>query len=188
MRLRVRGPRGVVSLTVPDDASWGTLLQDISQKTSVPDFDIKYGYPPKPFNAESIDSATKLSDLTVKLDGEQLIIMPRNIQAELNAPLSGSEPRPQEVKALPKTNAPPKHQTGDFPDQPLNLTRKSNKDVESDPPEIPVPMLDGLLVLRVMPDDNSCMFRALSNAVLGGAIDGTSISAARVFKSHPFNP
>lgn len=44
--------------------------------------------------------------------------------------------------------------------------------MEEDPPEIPVPLLDGLMVLRVMPDDNSCMFRALSNAVLGSALDG----------------
>jgi len=36
----------------------------------------------------------------------------------------------------------------------------------SDPPEIFLPDLGGSLVLRIMPDDNSCMFRAVASAVM----------------------
>jgi ubiquitin thioesterase OTU1 len=35
----------------------------------------------------------------------------------------------------------------------------------SDPPEIFMPELGGSLVLRIMPDDNSCLFRAVASAV-----------------------
>jgi len=175
IRLRVRGPQGVVQVATDSIASWNDLKQQITEKTGVPDFDVKYGYPPQPLNTESIDGAVKLSDLPIKLHGEQLIIMPHNnIQAQLSNPMSGTKPPPEAVKPLPsqQTSA-PAHRPGDFPDQPLNLTRKQQYgNVESDPPEIPVPALDGALVLRVMPDDNSCLFRALSSAVLGSALDG----------------
>lgn len=171
MRLRVRGPEGMATITIDDTATWADLKSHISESTKVPDFDVKYGYPPKALNTESIDSATKLSDLDVKLNGEQLTIMPRNVQAELSAPLSGTSN--QNAKPLPpQTSSAPNHQPGDFPDKPLNLQRKKHGDIESDPPEIPVPLLEGIAILRVMPDDNSCMFRALSSAVLGSALDG----------------
>ena len=174
IRLRVRGPEGVIPITTESTASWSSLLHEISEKTGVPDFDTKYGYPPQSLNTESIDGATHISDLPVKLDGEQLIIMPRNLQNQLSRPMSNTHPPPQAAGLLPPQNtSAPAHQPGDFPDQPLNLTRKQQYgDVESDPPEVPVPALDGALVLRVMPDDNSCMFRALSSAVLGSALDG----------------
>lgn len=176
MRLRVRGPSGVSTIAIDDSATWASLKSQISEATSVPDFDIKYGYPPKPLNAESIDNDTPLSALEVNLNGEQLTIVPHNIQAELSNPLAGSKPPSEAVKPLPPQSLtnPPAHQPGDFPSQPLNLTRSTKKsgDIESDPPEIPVPQLEGLLVLRVMPDDNSCMFRALSSAVLGSSLDG----------------
>ena len=50
---------------------------------------------------------------------------------------------------------------------PLSLNRKQTG-VESDPPEVPLAEMGGTLVLRIMPDDNSCLFRAVGNAVLGG--------------------
>jgi ubiquitin thioesterase OTU1 len=40
-----------------------------------------------------------------------------------------------------------------------------------DTPEVPVPARGGTMVLRVMPDDNSCMFRALGSAVLTSSLD-----------------
>jgi len=48
---------------------------------------------------------------------------------------------------------------------PLSLSRKQNASIAEDTPEVILPELGGTLVLRVMPDDNSCMFRAVANAV-----------------------
>ncbi|SMY29064.1 unnamed protein product [Zymoseptoria tritici ST99CH_1A5] len=173
IRLRVRGPQGVATVTINNDASWSDLIHEISEKSGVADFDLKYGYPPQPLNTESISPDMKLSDFPRKLNGEQLIVMPRAIQAKLSSPLAGTTKAQENVKALPKANSSsvPAHKSGDFPDQPLNLTRKK-QNLDSDPPEVQVPLLDGVMVLRVMPDDNSCMFRALSSAVLGSALDG----------------
>ncbi|KAH9825844.1 OTU-like cysteine protease [Teratosphaeria destructans] len=171
MRLRVRGPQGVASVTIDDNATWKDLQTTIQEKTGVPDFDMKYGYPPKPLNTESIGGSMKLSDLPINLNGEQLIIMPRSIQAQLSSPMSGTKPPSEEVKALPprQLTSPPQHQKGDFPREQRNMSAGS---VESEPPEVPVPQLDGVMVLRVMPDDNSCMFRAVSSAMLGSTLDG----------------
>ncbi|KAI9723735.1 MAG: hypothetical protein M1812_001035 [Candelaria pacifica] len=49
---------------------------------------------------------------------------------------------------------------------PLILTRKQTKALDMDTPEIAVPTHNSTLVLRVMPDDNSCMFRAFGSAFL----------------------
>ncbi|KAK4556525.1 ubiquitin-specific protease otu1 [Recurvomyces mirabilis] len=190
MRLRVRGPQGVAAITIDDNATWSDLRHEISEKTGVSDFDLKYGYPPQAFNTESVDGATKLADLSVKLNGEQLTVAPRNIQASLSNPMANTQP--QTVKPLPSRDqtAPPAYQQGDFPDQQLSLQRSAKKtgDVESDPPEVPVPQLEGVMILRVMPDDNSCMFRALSSAVLGSALDGMTELRSIVAQTIQGNP
>lgn len=180
MRLRIRGPSGATSVTISDNATWGELRSAISEKTSVPDFDVKYGYPPKALDTTSFVNETSLADIGVRLDGEQLTIMPRDLHSSLS--LDNSTPAPLGNALLPALEniIPPKHQPGDFPSgsgkqesraAPLSLTRKQNNSMD-DPPEIPLPSLEGVLVLRVMPDDNSCMFRALGSAVLGDALDG----------------
>lgn len=177
MRLRIRGPSGSVAVTLPDTSTWGELKAEISQKTSVPDFDLKYGYPPKTLDTTSIGDNTSLADIGVKLDGEQLTVVPRDVQGSLSHPMHKSTPGTG-AGALPPTKdlKAPKHHPGDFPSSstdaaaPLSLTRKQNSSMD-DPPEIPVPSLEGVMVLRVMPDDNSCMFRALGSAVLGDSLD-----------------
>lgn len=179
MRIRIRGPSGMSQVNMEETATWGELKHEISTKTSVADFDVKYGYPPQNLDTTSIDNDTKLADVGIKLDGEQLIILPRDVQQSLHNPM-GSHVDPSNHGTLPslKNIQPPQHKPGDFPSgqskgeqaAPLSLQRKPN-DVESDPPEVPVPNLEGVLVLRVMPDDNSCMFRALGSAVLGDALD-----------------
>jgi ubiquitin thioesterase OTU1 len=182
MRIRVRGPNGQATITLDDTASWADLSKEIRSKAGVTDFDLKYGYPPQPFNTESIDGGVKLSDLPVKLNGEQLVVVPRDVQAELSKPMAGTKPPSEAVKPLSPLNSTsaPQQKTGDFPgQQPSSSGRPTQarpkpkpKGIEAEPPEIPVPQLEGTMVLRVMPDDNSCMFRAVSSAVLGSAIDG----------------
>ncbi|KAI5237572.1 OTU-domain-containing protein [Aureobasidium subglaciale] len=196
MRIRIRGPSGMSQVNMPDTATWGELKYEISAKTSVGDFDVKYGYPPQNLDTTSIDNETKLLDIGIKLDGEQLIIMPRDIQRSLHNPMSGHVD-PQNHGTLPslKDIQPPQHRPGDFPSSqtkgaqaaPLSLQRKPN-DVETDPPEVPVPGLEGVLVLRVMPDDNSCMFRALGSAVLGDALDAMNELRSMVAQTIQANP
>ncbi|PPJ57718.1 hypothetical protein CBER1_00206 [Cercospora berteroae] len=174
IRLRVRGPDGQATISIDSQASWSDLMHSISDKTGVADFDLKHGFPPQPLNTESISGQTKLADLPFKLNGEQLTLNPRTIQSTLSQPMTGTTPSTSTTKSLPSKQqiSPPSHKPSNYPPEPLSLTRKAAPDMAVDPPEIEVPQLEGLMVLRVMPDDNSCMFRALSSAVLGSTLDG----------------
>ncbi len=72
MRIRLRGPSGASTLSLPEDATVANLRSSITEKTSLTRFDIKYGYPPKPLYL--LSPTTLLSSLDVRLDGEQLTI------------------------------------------------------------------------------------------------------------------
>lgn len=72
MRLRLRGPSGASTLRLSDSATVADLKHEITKSTSLTNFDIKYSYPPKPLVLPQDD--TLLSDLSVKLNGEQLTI------------------------------------------------------------------------------------------------------------------
>lgn len=139
MRLRIRGPLGQKPIVIDDHATVGDLKKAITDCTSLNSFDIKYGYPPETLKLDSYREEDSISSL--KLDGEQLII---------------SENKPQ---STPAKQAPVKPRT-----KPLSLSRKQ---APKDPPEIPVPSHAATLVLRIMPDDNSCLFRAFNSAYFG---------------------
>ena len=195
MRLRVRGPSGQTVISLGDDDTVASLLKQIASQTSIPESSlvIKYGYPPKPLDFPESSRDLKLTDLDVNLNGEQLIIskggpsvdqIPNQssiIRAtrDLGGPMAESE----------STKAPPSAPSGgaqgfsfgDFgsapskpasskpsappSNSPLSLQRKDHADVAEDPPEIIMPEQGGTLVLRIMPDDNSCLFRAIAQAV-----------------------
>ncbi|KAF2148857.1 OTU-domain-containing protein [Myriangium duriaei CBS 260.36] len=137
MRIRLRGPSGASAITIPDDSTWGDLKQKIASETSIPIFDLKYGYPPQTLGSSSLDDDIPLLSLGLSLNNEQLTIIPV------------SDPAP------------------------LSLSRKPASPT-SDLPLIPVPHLSSKLTLRVMPDDNSCLFRALSSALLSADLDGAT--------------
>jgi ubiquitin thioesterase OTU1 len=67
----------------------------------------------------------------------------------------------------PATRPTPKW-TDDPSSAPVSLERKKYPETTNDPPEILLPERGGALVHRVMPDDNSCLFRAVASAVLPG--------------------
>jgi ubiquitin thioesterase OTU1 len=67
----------------------------------------------------------------------------------------------------PATRPTPKR-ADDPSSAPVSLERKKNSEITNDPPEILLPERGGSLVHRVMPDDNSCLFRAVASAVLPG--------------------
>ncbi|MCJ1459414.1 ubiquitin-specific protease otu1 [Mycoblastus sanguinarius] len=186
MRIRVRGPAGQATISLPESATVKELQTQISEKTALSVFDLKYGYPPKPLLLKDYPSTTKLLELDVKLDGEQLIVSE-------SAPQS-SKPIPTPKEPLKPVNPTPKQSTkngtrlssiaptpssfsfGDIgtapppppqkPNKPLSLTRKSMSS-SLDAPELPLPTHASTLLLRIMPDDNSCLFRAFNTAFFG---------------------
>ncbi|EFR02703.1 ubiquitin thioesterase OTU1 [Nannizzia gypsea CBS 118893] len=146
MRLRIRGPNGQSAITLEDTATVEELLNHISQVTTLSSFDIKYGYPPQPLTLSQFDAKSKVIDIGVNLNGEQLIVSKREEPA--------GQPQPSNDQAKGRSAAP------------LSLTKKKSS-IEDNAPEIPSPEHGGTIVLRVMPDDNSCLFRAVGSAVIG---------------------
>ncbi|KAF2122047.1 hypothetical protein BDV96DRAFT_136792 [Lophiotrema nucula] len=143
IRIRLRAPNGIHTLTLNDDAAVSDLLTSISDVTTLPLFDLKWGFPPQPLDPSLYGMGTKLNDTDLKLNGAQLIVV---------ALETGETGRDQ------------------TPSTPLSLQKKENP-VLKDTPEVPLPARGGTVVLRVMPDDNSCMFRALGSAVLSSSLD-----------------
>lgn len=172
IRLRIRGPEGQSTASLDDNATIATLKSQISELTKLSAFDVKCSYPPKPLKLDEYADNTMLSKLGIKLNGEQLLVTradgatsaspAQRIQPEIPAQANSTCSQPTN-KLSAKTSA--QSQPTRQPDAPLALARKQRKNMD-DPPEVFVPDLGGTLVLRVMPDDNSCLFRAISLAVL----------------------
>ncbi|QSZ32016.1 hypothetical protein DSL72_001585 [Monilinia vaccinii-corymbosi] len=180
MRMRIRYPDGTSTITLPDDAKIADLLSEITSRTSLHNFDIKYGYPPKPLLLSQSEPSSSLSKLEIKLNGEQLTISSREEQKSSRSPKSTSSTKastPPQVKdrqTSGETSFSFSGMHGDVTQKsdpsksapPVSLSRK--RGIDSDVPEIPIPERGATLVLRVMPDDNSCLFRAFGTAVLPG--------------------
>lgn len=174
-RIRIRGPSGQSTATFEDDATIEILREQISKSTGLTEFDVKFGYPLTPLSLASYDKSQLLSNLDVKLNNEQLLVS----RADSSTKTTSNDDAVQNA-AKQATQAASKV-VNKQESAPLSLTRKSNKDM--DPPEIWVPDVGGHIVLRIMPDDNSCLFRAISSAVMSD-IDGVhemrSIVAERI--------
>lgn len=172
MRFRVRGPSGQSTVGLDETATVLDLRKQIAEKTGLASFDVKYGYPDlKPLNLNDFPADQKVVDIGINLNGEQLIVAAREDPvpppgAAVNQP---SQPSP----ALPSLERP------SGPPGPGNAA--------DDPPEVPSLEHSGTFVLRVMPDDNSCLFRAVGAAVMGDMdtmVELRSIIAASI-QSNP---
>ncbi|KAF2177404.1 OTU-domain-containing protein [Zopfia rhizophila CBS 207.26] len=151
IRIRLRAPSGTHTITIPDNAAVSDLLTSISETTSLPLFELKWGYPPQPLDPSLYGLPTLLSDTDLKLNGSQLIVIAKE---------TGDQ------SMVSQTD----QSSSQLPSAPLSLERKQNPQLK-DTPEVPLSSHGGTVVVRVMPDDNSCMFRALGSAVLSSSLD-----------------
>lgn len=213
MRIRVRGPNGQSTLTFAHTATVGELLSQLSKATSIGRLEIKFGYPPRPLQLNEFESTTKLSDIGIDIDGEQLIVsraqddvgegVPQASEPSQNSPRqkmtassnggqesSNSETPPSSfsfagvgVPPPEPANGNPRSQTARS-NKPLALSRKTPS---TEPPEVALPSHGSTLVLRIMPDDNSCLFRAFGNAFLPDMDNMTELRSiiAQYIQSHP---
>lgn len=197
MRIRIRGPGGQSVISLEETASIRDLQLRISEATSVSNFDIKYGYPPRALDLDANPSTMKLTELGVKLDGEQLIVSQRVGASAHSKSKSPTEPVKPAVPGDNKpmytpTPTPRSSQTstpssfsftgvGEAPTSAPSSKPKlqakpagapprlalSRKAAPAEPPELDLPSHASTLLLRIMPDDNSCLFRAFGSAFFG---------------------
>ena len=162
MRVRIRGPGGQATIALPETATVGDLRSRIAEHTSIASFDVKYGYPPKPLLLDAYEKSKTLTEIELKLDGEQLIISEKTEPIDKHAAPTTEVSKSQGARSQPS----PPNGTSQQSDKPGSLNRKPSPSHEA--PEIPMPVHASTMVLRVMPDDNSCLFRAFNFAFLGG--------------------
>ena len=151
MRVRIRGPSGSALTSFEPSDTVSDLVRSITETTALPRFEVRYGFPPKVFDLAIEDPSKRLSELSIDLNGEQLII------GALEDKVAKEEKPASSIKEASASSA---------ERAPLSLSRTRNKAVESDPPQVPVPHRGATMVLRIMPDDNSCLFRAVGAAVM----------------------
>ena len=194
MRVRIRGPAGQAATLLSENATIEDLRTQITEKTSISKFDLKYGYPPRLLSLNDYAETAKLSDIGIKLDGEQLIVSEITPSASKQAPSANDVPKPMKTSpsqisadgavntssaVMPSSfsfadvgTAPPS--STQKANKPLSLTRKSHP-ASLDAPELPLPSHASTLVLRIMPDDNSCLFRAFNTAFFGAMDNMTEL-------------
>jgi ubiquitin thioesterase OTU1 len=166
VRIRLRAPNGQHTISLEDTAAVSDLLTSISNTTELALFELKWGFPPQPLDPALYGMSTLLTDTDLKLNGAQIIVISKEDESI----------RPQ-----------PKQASQSEPAAPLSLQRKENPQIK-DTPEVPVPARGGTMVLRVMPDDNSCMFRALGSAVLSDSLDAMTELRSLVAQRIQANP
>ncbi|KAL8675395.1 MAG: hypothetical protein Q9168_000226 [Polycauliona sp. 1 TL-2023] len=192
MRLRIRGPSGQSTLTLSNNSTVADLLVSIAERTSISNFEVKYGYPPKPLHLHEFDPTSMLSEIPINLENEQLLVTatqatqgtPFVAKSEITrgAQIPQGPTSPRLVSDSSYQNTPGSFSFQGFgeapvdrpyspiqnktPDQPLSLQRKPNS-MSSDPPEVQLSSRASKVILRIMPDDNSCLFRAFGSAFFG---------------------
>ena len=162
MRTKIRGPQGQSTVTFSESATISDLRTKINENTALSSFDVKVGYPPQPLQLDDLPEETKLSDIGVSLNGEQLIISEKVVHFEELPPASQAQDYASSSSQAPATK--PTSGTKAPSTNLLSLDRKASPE---DPPELPMPARASTLLIRVMPDDNSCLFRAFGSAFFG---------------------
>lgn len=179
MRVRLRGPSGKsTTATLDDTATVDTLRKTIATETSLTSFEVKYGYPPKTLVLEQYPASKLLSELEIKLNGEQLIVndtgtatnpstQPVAVTDNIHEAISraGSSLNSNTSRTPQSADAQHGSKAQASSAAPLSLSRMRNLEMD-DPPEVFVPDVGGSVVLRIMPDDNSCLFRAVASAIM----------------------
>jgi ubiquitin thioesterase OTU1 len=183
MRIGLKGAFGQKAIVLQDSAVVAELLLGIAEATSLPEFDVTYGFPPKPIDFASLDPTTRLCDVHLNLDGQRLQVNPKPSTSPASPNTAGGEyaalvqaEQAQRKKSPnrigPTFSARPSSPRPSPPPAKLpSLSRKADK-WEKDPPEVPLRDRQSALIQRVMPDDNSCLFRAIGKCVLGNSLDG----------------
>ena len=173
MRIRLRHPNGQATINLSSDATIDDLKRRISEEAGLIEYDLRFGYPPQDLSLDSHSKDTKLSCLPISLNGEQLILNPQShpsFPQVTNPSSTSSRTQPSFNGASPQSSrSPTRNQISDALTSGLEKRPQSSKlgIIDQDPPEIPLPTHNATLLLRIMPDDNSCLFRAFNTAFFG---------------------
>ncbi|KAI1635803.1 hypothetical protein F4809DRAFT_427265 [Biscogniauxia mediterranea] len=145
MKLRYKAPSGGGTVELDDDAATvSQLLDALRASTGYTDVIVKYGWPPRALGADQA-SATLQS---LGLHRESLTVVPDESTSAAAAATAAAETRAAENVADA-------------------YARQAPRGIRDQNISVPMPENNSRLVLRVMPDDNSCLFTAVGGALRG---------------------
>jgi ubiquitin thioesterase OTU1 len=206
IRVRVRGPTGQSTITLDESATIDEFRTQIRNQTGLNSYDAKYGYPAlQPLLLDHYPPHQKLVDLDINLNGEQLIVQPKQQPTAVTTTTAGGSnppvsPSVNTISTQSQSPPAPSSSSSPFNNRATALTKGARftspssrsaprraTAAENDPPEVACPEQSGTLVLRIMPDDNSCLFRAVGGAVVGGldAMSELRAIVARTIQQRP---
>ncbi|OTA99324.1 hypothetical protein M426DRAFT_16555 [Hypoxylon sp. CI-4A] len=163
LKVRFKAPKGGGTVELDDDATVNQLLSSIKTATDYSDVTVKYGWPPKALSPDQ-NEATVVS---LSLHRENLTIVP--VEAASAAPVATEEkPQAAQEPVIPAASLPGAQSS----------KGKGDRGVKDQNISVPMPETASTLVLRVMPDDNSCLFTAVGGALRGHRSPDEFYSAA----------
>ncbi|KAJ1324334.1 ubiquitin thioesterase OTU1 [Microdochium nivale] len=147
MKLRYKAPAGGGTLDLDDSATVGELLAAIRLATGHDDVTVKYGWPPRALSGaqQGAESCQSLG-----LQRESLTVVPAEGASMATAAAAPAASSAGAAAPSSSSNAP-----------------KKSSGVEDQGVSVKIPENGSELVLRVMPDDNSCLFTAVGGALRG---------------------
>ncbi|WBW71796.1 ubiquitin-specific cysteine protease, OTU family, Otu1 [Schizosaccharomyces osmophilus] len=167
LRLRLKYMDKSSVATIPNDASVQSFLETAAATFSLaPDsISIKLGFPPKdlPLN----DMGSPISSLISS--GQQILVV--------KSP-SATKNQVTPAPSIPQAVSKPTESSSNASTMPS--TRNSTSGSQ-DPPYVNTPLGD--MALRVMPDDNSCLFRALSKPLGFSPYDLREVVASTILSN-----
>ncbi|KAI0599678.1 hypothetical protein F4775DRAFT_105480 [Biscogniauxia sp. FL1348] len=145
MKLRYKAPSGGGTVELGDAATVSQLLDALRASTGYTDVIVKYGWPPRALGADQAGATLQ----SLGLHRESLTVVPDESTSAATAATAAAETRGAEnvADAYARQAAP--------------------KGVRDQNISVPMPENNSWLVLRVMPDDNSCLFTAVGGALRG---------------------
>lgn len=159
VQIRLRGPNGQVRLEVEEETTLKELVELIKEKTEVKRFSLKYGYPLAQLDISPAALSSTVADL--KLRNETIVVVPHESASATQATAQGAQ-KSADVQPTPKPFTPkgmePDETVVEYPEKGGYLG-KAVTIRNSSPPA------NTTSVLRVMPDDNSCMFTSVGGAI-----------------------
>jgi ubiquitin thioesterase OTU1 len=167
IRIRLKTPKGDKTIALPTNTTLSTLQNDIQSYTQIPiqQQQIMTGYPPKAIDSSRVkdtDADPLISTLGIK-SGETLIV--RQVEVEVEVDATRNDTNISDKTPPPATQSQPHGQRrqgqgqGEVASSPITISDDDN-DNDDD---------DGIAPLKrfIIPDDNSCLFNAISYGVEG---------------------
>ncbi|GAA6057772.1 hypothetical protein JCM3770_006838 [Rhodotorula araucariae] len=160
LQLRLRSPTGTSTLSLDPAATLADLRQHTERATGIraASQDLRVGFPPKAIDPAAAPT-TPLSSLGVKT-GETVVVAEGTVAASSTSTASVPQKRAISPAAVPSARKAPAAQ----------IVAPPESTVASDAPPF-VEADGGFLVLRQVPDDNSCLFRAVGLVLNPGETD-----------------